>query len=165
MKNTLFQYIDETIEIMHKTGLLLVVGDSHKNNVMTIGWGTIGILWRKPIFTVLVRPTRYSFNLLEKHGEFTVNVPEISMKKEANFCGTKSGREFDKFKELGLTLKSSTKISVPYIKECKFIYECKVIYKHKLDSKIVPIDISKTLYPDKDYHTVYYGEILAVHKQ
>lgn len=164
MKETALKYVSETIEIMNTIGLLLVVGDTHKNNVMTIGWGTLGTLWKKPVFTVFVRPTRYSFNLIEKHDEFTVNVPNISMKKETVFCGTKSGREFDKFKELGFTLKSSSKLLVPYIKECKLIYECKVIYKHKLDPKIVPLDISKDLYPQKDYHTAYYGEIVAMHK-
>lgn len=164
MKHTAFAHAHETIEAMNKTGLLLVTGDKHKHNIMTIGWGTIGIMWKKPVFTVLVRPTRYSFNLLEKHGEFTVNVPDLSMKKIADFCGTKSGREFDKFKELGLTIKHSTKIETPYIKECHIVYECAVIYKHTLDPKVIPHEFDKQIYPLKDYHTVYYGEILAVHK-
>ncbi|MFH1454453.1 MAG: flavin reductase family protein, partial [Armatimonadota bacterium] len=147
--------------------LLLVVGDTqkHKYNVMTIGWGSIGILWQKPVFSVLVRPTRYSYHFIEKNGEFTINVPDLSMKNEASFCGTKSGREFDKFKELGLNLKDSTKISIPYIDRCGLTYECRTIYKQKLDKKLIPHEVDKKLYPNKDYHTVYYGEILAVHKK
>lgn len=164
MKNTAFNHAPETLSTMKKTGILLVVGDGRENNVMTIGWGTIGVIWGKPVFTVLVRPTRHSFHFMEKTGEFTVNVPHLSMEKITAFCGTKSGRDFDKFKELNLTLKNSSKISAPYINECKIIYECKVIYKQKLDEKIIPPEIGNSFYPKKDYHTVYYGEILALHQ-
>ena len=80
------------------------------------------------------------------------------------FCGTKSGRDCDKAKELGLTLVDSDKISVPGIKELPLTLECKVIYKVRQEGKEIPADVMDRFYPEweqnpKDLHTVYYGLI------
>jgi hypothetical protein len=74
-------YLKETFEVMNDLGLLLVSGDMDKPNVMAIGWGTAGITWGKPLFVVLVRPSRYTYGLIEKSGEFTVNVPFPEMEE------------------------------------------------------------------------------------
>ena len=84
----IFEGFKNTIEQISKNGLLLVAGE--KGNPMTIGWGTIGIIWGKPVFMVLVRPSRYTFELMEKSGEFSVNVPLHSLNKEVAICGSKS---------------------------------------------------------------------------
>ncbi|TET93780.1 flavin reductase family protein, partial [Candidatus Aerophobetes bacterium] len=68
------RYLKETFEMMNEVGLLLASGDMDKSNVMAIGWGTAGIIWGKPVFIVLVRPSRYTYGLIEKIGQFTVNV-------------------------------------------------------------------------------------------
>ena len=97
-------FFAETVERMCDDGLLLVTkGKDNKANVMTIGWGTIGTIWAKPIFIVLVRPSRYSYSLLEQVDEFTVNVPSKELAKAALHCGTVSGRDNDKFKDMNLT--------------------------------------------------------------
>ncbi|QLY77807.1 hypothetical protein [Clostridium intestinale] len=70
---------------------------------MVISWGTLGIEWAKPIFTVFVRENRFTKHQLDK--------------KTIAVCGTKSGHVIDKVKELGLTLEDSELISVPAIKE------------------------------------------------
>lgn len=75
------KYSDRTLETLNELGLLLVSIDSkEKPNVMTIGWGLIGIVWYKPIFMILVRPSRYTHKLIEETGDFTVNVPKKDMK-------------------------------------------------------------------------------------
>ena len=71
-------YLKQTLSRLTDPGLLLVsaAGDG-KPNAMTIGWGTVGVIWGKPIFVVLVRPSRYTYSLLEASDSFTVCVPSV----------------------------------------------------------------------------------------
>lgn len=164
--NTSFAaYSQETFETMGKIGLLLVSGDAKNSNVMAIGWGTAGIIWGKPIFIVLVRPSRYTFGFIEKQGEFTVNVPGLDMEEIVTFCGTASGRNCNKFKEKNLTLLSAKKVASPIIKQCKIFYECRVVHRNNVISAELAPDLPSEFYPEGDYHRVYFGEILAVYKK
>ena len=138
---------------------------------MTIGWGTIGIEWGKPIFIAFVRESRFTKDLLCENAEFTVNIPYGDVDpKILGFCGTKSGRDMDKIKEAGLTLEQSQIVSVPGIKELPLTLECKVLYQQKQDLNLVPAEILDRYYPadsscpyagsDRDYHYAYYAEIV-----
>ena len=154
----------ETFSKLENPGLLLVcTNKAGKSNVMTIGWGLIGTFWRMPVFMIAVRPTRYTHEFIEESGEFTVNVPIDDMDKIVEICGTISGRKTDKIKECKLTLKKAKKIKTPTIKQCKIHYECQVVHKLKINPKQVPLDIKQELYPKPDYHTLYFGKILAVY--
>ena len=152
-------------ENLRRSGCFLVTG-SEKPNVMTIGWSTVGIMWGKQVFAVPVRLSRYSHEKLEELGEFSICVPSNTMprKKELAIAGTKSGRDMDKFAELGLELEPSEKISVPRIKGCAAVYECKVIYKMQMAEAELDREIVEKYYAVGDYHTIYYGEILCCHK-
>ncbi len=155
--------LKEMLDIMGRMGLLLVSIDADGSpNAMTIGWGTIGIIWGKPIFEVLVRPSRYTYNLIEQTGDFTVNIPTPEMADIVSFCGSVSGRDHDKFKEKGLIAVPSKNVKSPIIEQCTINYECKVVHKNdvikeKLDGKIL-----SSAYKSGDFHTIYYGEILRV---
>jgi len=81
-----------------KNGAFLTVKSGEAINTMTIGWATIGFVWRKPIITVAVRLLRHTFSIIEMAEDFTVSIPSSDMKKEIMFCGTKSGRDYNKFK-------------------------------------------------------------------
>lgn len=160
-----FDYAGDICKAMKK-GILLTTRNGDFVNTMTIGWGKIGIEWGKPIFIAYVRESRYTKQMLENHGEFTVNVPYGEMDaKILGFCGSKSGRDVDKIKELGLTLVDSDAVSVPGIKELPLTLECKVIYKQKQDLSAIPADLLERYYPEdangnRDYHYAYYGEIV-----
>ena len=158
-----FKFLDETIRRLNQTGLLLVSGTSKKANVMTIGWGLPGILWGKPFFIVAVRPSRYTYQFIEETGDFTVNVPRRGMEETVNYCGTVSGRDHDKFKEKSLTPLPSKQVKSPIIEECIIHYECRVAYKTKVVREDLPSSILSSCYPSGDYHTLYFGEILAVY--
>ncbi len=149
------------VDKLDDCGCLLVSGDGGEANVMTIGWGQIGWLWGKPVFIVAVRPSRYTFGFMEKSGEFTVNVPSDDMGEVAEYCGSVSGRDVDKFEEKNLTLVDGKNVDVPTIGECDTSYECKVLYKFKLDPDDVPGDDVGKWYADNDYHTLYIGEIVT----
>lgn len=146
-------------------GALVTVKADEKVNPMTIGWGTLGIEWGRPIFTVFIRESRFTKTLLEKNPEFTINVPYGNPAKEIlGYCGSKSGRDVDKVKELGLTLEAPEKISVPGIRQLPLTLECKVIYKQDQEpAAIDPACRTRYYSQDQDYHTAYYGEIVAAY--
>lgn len=155
------QYAPETIQQLPK-GAFLTVRDGEKVNTMTIGWGNIGIIWGKPIFTVLVRFSRYTYELLKNSREFTVSVPASGeLQKELGFCGSKSGRDYDKFIETGLTPVAGKAVAVPVIGECKIFYEGRVVYHQAMDPALISDEIQNKFYSNKDYHVIFYGEILA----
>ena len=151
-------------------GILLTTKAGDRVNTMTIGWGHIGIEWGKPIFVAYVRESRFTCQMLDENGEFTVNIPAGSVdKKILGYCGTKSGRDTDKIKDLGLTLEDPIAISVPGIRQLPLTLECKVIYKQKQDLSAIPADTLARYYPAdqsgfQDYHYAYYGEILAAYR-
>jgi len=156
-------YVTETYAMLDRGGLLLSTsGKNEKLNVMTIGWGLVGILWYKPTFAVAVRPTRYTYRLLEESNEFTVNVPSRGIEKIIEYCGNVSGRDHDKFREMNLTPLPGRRVKSPMISECVVHYECNVIYKTKIKIGHLPKEIVSKYYPSKDYHTLYIGEIISV---
>lgn len=168
-----FDYASEIMKAV-KTGVLLTTKSDNKVNSMTTSWGTLGIEWGKPIFTVFVRENRFTKEQLDKNPEFTINIPMGEFnKKILGFCGTKSGYNIDKISELNLTLESPDKISVPAIKELPLTLECNVVYKQEQDRNEICEETKKVFYPqdvdssyhgaNKDFHTAYYGEIVSAY--
>lgn len=158
------KYMVETYKSMRETGLLLgSIGSNGRPNAMTIGWGLIGIIWNKPIFLVAVRISRYTHKLLEESGVFTVNVPREDMNQICEFCGTVSGRDVDKFEKAGLRWRMGSLVKAPIIEGCPIAYECKVIYKNSVSLQDLSKSIVESIYPRRDWHTLYYGEILKIH--
>lgn len=150
-------------------GVLLTTAADGKVNTMTIGWGTLGIEWKKPIFIAFVRESRYTKELLDKNPEFTVNIPYGEYDKSIlSICGTRSGRDLDKIQELGLALEKPETISVPGIRQLPLTLECKVIYRQDQDPAAISKENTARYYPKEngqtgDYHTAYYGQITAAY--
>ena len=160
-KIEVFDYASHICKAMKPAGILLTTAADGKVNTMTIGWGTIGVDWSRPVFIAYVRESRYTKEMLEKNGEFTVNIPYGQIdKKILGYCGTKSGRDTDKIADLGLHLVESDVVSVPGIKELPLTLECKVLYKEEQDLSRIPADIIEHYYPHGDHHHVYYGQIV-----
>ena len=165
-----FDYAGHICKAMKK-GILLTTKNGEQVNTMTIGWGHIGIEWGKPIFIAYVRESRHTYTMLEGNGEFTVNIPMGQVdKKILGYCGTKSGRNTDKIRDMGLTLEDPSVICVPGIKELPLTLECKVIYKQKQDLSAIPAQLLEKYYPqdiadpdqgrNRDRHVAFYGEIV-----
>ena len=122
-----FDYAGEFAKNMNP-GILLTTRGETGINTMTIGWGTIGIEWGRPVFVAYVRENRYTRELLDANPEFTVNCPMGGVDKHIlATCGTKSGRDLNKIRELGLHTEEPLIISVPGIKELPLTMECKVL--------------------------------------
>ena len=161
-----FEYAGHICKSMKK-GILLTTKSGENVNTMTIGWGKIGIEWNRPVFIAYVRETRYTKQLLEETGEFTVNIPYGETDpKVLSYCGTKSGRDTDKIGDLGLSLVDSDVVRVPGIRQLPLTLECKVIYKQQQDLTKMPQAVLDRFYPVldesgfQDYHIAYYGEIV-----
>ena len=144
-------------------GILLTTKADGKVNTMTIGWGTLGIEWGKPICTVFVRQSRHTKEFLDKTGVFTVNVPLDGCDKNIiSVCGTKSGRDVDKIAELGLVLEEGETVDVPGIRQLPLTLECKVLYQQDQVLSAIDEGCRNRYYAagtanEHDYHTAYYG--------
>jgi len=168
-----YDYMNDILKGI-KNASLLTTKSGDEVNTMTISWGKIGIEWNKLIFITYVRKNRYTRKLIDKSGEFTINIPlNQSVKKITSYCGTKSGKDTDKIKDLGLTLVDGNKVSVPGIKELALTLECKLIYSQLQDKSAISSDIQKDFYPEgvsgdfcgsnEDYHIAYYGQVVGAH--
>jgi flavin reductase (DIM6/NTAB) family NADH-FMN oxidoreductase RutF len=155
----IFDLFKETTDQLDGDGALLLAGSPP--NPMTIGWGMLGIIWGKPVLQVYVRPTRYTFGLMELSTEFSVNFFSKSYGKELAVCGTRSGRDTDKMAQCGFHSEKGVVIKAPFIHESIFHYECRIIHKNRLDPETLDRKIIKRYYPKKDFHMVYFGEILG----
>jgi len=163
VKNNFEEYYDLMLKNI-RNGAFLTVADEERLNTMTIGWASIGHLWGKPIFTVMVRKSRFSYQLIERSNEFTVSLPaEGQLKKELIYCGRNSGRDVNKFEECGLTPVEGRVIKTPVIGEAMLHFECSVVYKQEMDKINLDPVYKDRWYSDDDYHTIYYGEILSVY--
>ena len=139
-------------------GLLSCRSDG-KSNAMTVSWGGLGVLWNKPVATVYVRPTRYTFELLEEEAYFSLCFFTPEQKDALKLCGSKSGREMDKISAAGLTEISDI---APYVEEASLVLLCKKIYTDCINPENFLEETLDSNYPKKDYHKIYIGEIVKV---
>lgn len=157
-------YAGEIINAM-RPGILLTTKVGGKVNSMTIGWGTLGIIWERPVFVAYVRQQRYSREMLDECREFTINVPVGAYRRKIlGICGSKSGRDTDKIEAAGLTPVEPEVISVPGIKELPLTLECRVLYRQEQESDQFNDEITRQFYTmETGDHICYYGEIVAAY--
>jgi flavin reductase (DIM6/NTAB) family NADH-FMN oxidoreductase RutF len=148
-------------ELLDKQWALLV-GGTGKPNPMTVSWGGFGTLWHKPTVTVYVRPTRFTYGLLNEHDEFTLNFLPESFREAVDLCGHKSGRDLDKWKASGLHPEPAESVSVPRVKEAELAFECRILARLDFDPKKFADETVHENYPKKDYHRIYWGEVLSL---
>lgn len=149
------------------SGAFLTTNDA-KINTMTIAWASIGFYWNKPVMTVMVRDSRYTYPAIKNKQEFTVSVPtKEPLKKALGVCGSVSGRDCDKIAEAELTVTPVQHIDTPIIAECGLHFECRVLLTQPMPHRdmpgALPAELNKQWYPVKDYHDMFVGEILAAY--
>lgn len=124
--------------------VMVSCGNETRANITTVAWTGV-INSEPPLVYVSIRKTRYSYNLIKSTGEFVINIPNEELVKQVDFCGTKSGRDIDKFELTGLEKEKAQIVNVPLIKECPINIECKLKEIKELDS-----------------HDMFIGEIVNV---
>ena len=149
-------------ELLTGGGLLLGAYDGQDQpNAMTIGWGSLGSIWSMPLWIVLVRPSRYTYECIERHDAFTVNVPAAGMDQAWTICGTRSGRDGDKLVPAGLTAEKGLHVDAPTMAECPIVYECEVLHHNDVEPGNLVRELMDGPYANGDFHRVYYGRILS----
>ena len=164
MKDLDYMTIAEEAIAKIKKGAFLIVKAKDRLNCMTIGWATFGWIWQKPIMMIAVRSSRHTFGIIEQAEDFTVTVPKAGMDKELALCGTKSGKDMDKLKAAKLETAKARKVASPIIKAPGYHFECRIVYKSAMDPAFLDKGYDSSLYPQKDYHTLYFGEIKACYQ-
>ena len=126
--------------------VMVSVADAEGNdNIITVAWaGTV--CTNPPMLSISVRPERFSYHMLEETGEFVVNLTTEELAKATDYCGVRSGRDVDKFKEMNLTRGEATEVKAPLIEESPVNIECRVVKKEELGS-----------------HHMFIAEVVAVH--
>ena len=149
--------LEKNIELLSK-GIFLTTKSGSKVNSMTIAWGSIGFMWGKPVFTVMVRPQRYTFEFLENNDFYTLSFFDDEFKKELAFCGRNSGKDLDKVKSTGLAPIFDDNFT--FFSQAKLVFVCKKIYTDFIKPDNFLDDSIKINYENNDYHKMYVGEIV-----
>jgi flavin reductase (DIM6/NTAB) family NADH-FMN oxidoreductase RutF len=145
-------------------GIFLNVG-GETPNTMTIGWGSVGIFWGRPVVSVPIRPQRFTYPILEKVKAFIISVPEEgALTNERLQAGTWSGRDGDKFARLGLATTKGKVVDAPAINACKWQIECVVKAAPALAEANTDAAIVSAMYPGRDFHTLFMGEVAACYE-
>ena len=162
----IFENAKKIFDLFPSPGILVTTKSGDQVDAMTIGWGSIGMEWSVPIFTAYIRDSRFTYELLEKNPEFTVCIPldvsDPKIKKALAICGSKSGRDVDKFEMAGLTRVDSDLVKSPAIQEFPLTIECKVVYKSTEEISAIDPKFSK-FYLTMGHvtpHVAFFGEIL-----
>lgn len=146
---------------IQKEWMLITAGDEKKSNTMTASWGGLGIMWGKNIATAYIRPQRYTKEFVDANEDFTLSFLPEEYRKALSVCGSVSGRDGDKWSASGLH---------PYyvdgttaVEEANLIFVCKKQYHQEMKPECFDEKENDTKwYPEKDYHTMYMGEIVKV---
>ncbi len=154
----------DSVKLWEKRWLLLCSGDyaSGHYNAMTVAWGSVGVMWHKPFAQVVVRPGRYTYDFMERYPEYTLSVLPEDMRESMSLMGSKSGRDMNKIEAAGLTVLPSETVAAPAFDEAELILECRKSYRQPFDPACFLDEKIEINYPRKDYHIVYYGEILNI---
>lgn len=125
--------------------VLVSAGDSPENyNLMTIAW-TGTVCTNPPMCYISVRPERHSYELIKRTGEFVINLTTESLARASDWCGVKSGRDHDKFREMGLTPLPGVEVKAPVVAEAPLSIECRV-------KQIIPLGS----------HDMFLAEVVAI---
>jgi flavin reductase (DIM6/NTAB) family NADH-FMN oxidoreductase RutF len=144
--------------------LLLTGGDfsQGKYNSMTVAWGGLGFIWDKPFVQIVVRPTRYTYRFLELYPTFTLCAFSEEYRRALKILGARSGRDEDKIAASGLTPEAASCVAAPVFTQAELTLECRKMYWADLQPPHFVDPAIDRHYPLKDYHRIYYGEIIAV---
>lgn len=142
---------------------LVTAGDENGYNTMTASWGSLGTMWGKSAAVTVIRPQRYTKEFIDNNKYFTISFLKEGNKDKLSFCGSKSGRDFDKAKETGLEPVFVDKTTT--FEQAELVLICRKVFAQDItpDSFLDKAIIDKW-YPEKDFHTAYVGEIVKAYQ-
>ena len=132
-------------------------------NTMTASWGFMGVLWNKPACVIFIRPSRHTLGFVEEADRLTLTFFDDQYRDALKLCGTKSGKELDKFAAAGITAADFN--GVPFIGEAELVLVCRKLYADDLKKQCFLAPELLCNYKEDDFHRVYVVEIEAVLKR
>lgn len=152
---------DNPFHLIGSDWMLITAGGIDSFNTMTASWGGLGVLWNKNVCYIFVRPTRYTYEFIERSDMFSLSFFDETHREALNYCGSKSGRDVDKILNTGLTPIEDESGPV-FFDEARLVILCKKLYFQDIDpANFLDPGIEKN-YPQKDYHRMYVGQIVRV---
>ncbi|WP_044975099.1 flavin reductase family protein [Ruminococcus sp. HUN007] len=151
-------------ELIGRDWFLITSGTSVSDyNTMTASWGSMGIMWGKPVFTCGIRHNRYTFEFSEKNDLITFSFFDSDKYRPMlNFCGSKSGRDHDKAKETGITpVEIDGTVSFG---EARLVLVCRKLYAQDLEKDKFTDSSLLKFYENDPVHRMYTSEIVAVYE-
>ncbi len=148
---------DNPFKLIGKDWMLITAGTPDRFNTMTASWGGLGVLWERKVAFCFIRPTRYTYELVERSERYTLSFFPEQNRKALMFCGSHSGRDTDKIKEAGLT--PVREGGFIYFNEARLVLQCRKIYFQDISPERFLDREINDMYPEKDYHRMYVGEI------
>lgn len=130
--------------------MVSVTDKAGNNNIITVAWaGTV--CTNPPMLSISVRPERFSYNMIKETGEFVVNLTTEELLRACDYCGVKSGRDVDKFKELGLHISPAAEVSAPLLDESPVNIECRVTQVLRLGTHDMFVAKVVSVHADEKY--------------
>lgn len=105
--------------------VLVSCGDGEQKNIFTVAW-TGTVCTNPPMCYISVRPERHSYEIIKRTGEFVINLTTASLARATDWCGVRSGRDYDKFEQMGLTPIEASVVGAPAVEESPICIECRV---------------------------------------
>ena len=152
---------DNVFSLIGDKWMLITAGTADDCNTMTASWGGLGVIWGSPAATCYIRPQRYTKEYVDREEYFTLTFFGEEYRKALTLCGTKSGRDMDKVKECGFSVQTAA-CGAPYFEQAELVLVCRKRFAQDMDPANIPEDVKEKWYPQKDYHTLYIGEIVEV---
>lgn len=156
------QFQGNPFKMIGKDWMLVTAKSGDKVNTMTASWGGLGIMWNKNVAFVVLRPQRYTKELIDHTDTFTLSFYNDSYKKTLGYLGRVSGRNEDKVLKSGLTLCELN--NTPCFEEADTVLVCKKLFHQPYqEESFIDQSILPTAYPEKDFHTLYIVEITNIY--
>jgi len=152
---------DNPFKIFGRQWTLITAGPLDDWNTMTAAWGGMGYLWEKDVVYTFVRPSRYTYEFMEKYPGHTLSFFPESRRSALKYCGSHSGKKVDKARETGLTPVDAGHNTVTF-REANLILVCTKIYYQDIDKAHFLDSAITQHYPKGDYHRLYVSEVLDV---
>jgi len=143
--------------------MLITARDGEKTNAMTASWGSLGILWNKPVCTCFIRPQRHTYGLVEKEDRISIAFMPEGYRDALNYCGSHSGRDEDKLEGAGLS--AAELDGVPVIAEADTLLICRKLYFGDLSEEGFVDSRLLSNYKNRDFHRFYVCEIEKAYKR
>lgn len=147
-----------------KEYMLITAKKNDKINTMTASWGGLGVMWNKNVAYIVIRPQRYTKEFVDFADCFSLSFFNGEIKDKLAYLGAISGRDEDKIVKVGLT--TICEDNIPYFEEAKLVLLCKKLFASDIKGdNFIDKEIMNKNYPNKDFHTLYIGEITKVLKK